>query len=102
MFSGIGSTIVQGMAFGTGSSIAHHAVNAVLGGGSKDNNSQSQQQAPQQQAAPQAAAPKAMPTVCQDDYSAFTQCMKLNPNNISNCDFYLQSLQACQSANDTA
>lgn len=32
MLSGIGSTIAQGMAFGTGSAIAHRAVGAVAGG----------------------------------------------------------------------
>ncbi|KAL5683473.1 hypothetical protein ACJX0J_009858, partial [Zea mays] len=31
MFGGIGSTIAQGMAFGTGSAMAHRAVDAVLG-----------------------------------------------------------------------
>ncbi|KAJ8768999.1 hypothetical protein K2173_023994 [Erythroxylum novogranatense] len=31
MLSGIGSTIAQGMAFGTGSGIAHRAVDAVMG-----------------------------------------------------------------------
>ena len=32
--SGIGSTIVTGMAFGAGSEIAHQAVRSVMGGGS--------------------------------------------------------------------
>merc|ERR1719162_2432101 len=31
MLSGIGSTIAQGMAFGTGSAIAHQAIGAVAG-----------------------------------------------------------------------
>ncbi|ANM69707.1 CHCH domain protein [Arabidopsis thaliana] len=31
MFSGIGSTIAQGMAFGTGSAVAHRAVDSVMG-----------------------------------------------------------------------
>ncbi len=42
MFSGIGSTIMQGMAFGAGSEVAHQAVRSVMGGSSH------QQQAPQQ------------------------------------------------------
>merc|ERR1712028_203136 len=39
MLSGIGSTIAQGMAFGTGSAMAHQAVGAVVGavtGGGSD------------------------------------------------------------------
>lgn len=33
MFSGFGSTIMQGMAFGAGSEVAHQAVRGVMGGG---------------------------------------------------------------------
>ena len=32
MMSGLGGVVAQGMAFGVGSSIAHHAVGAVMGG----------------------------------------------------------------------
>ena len=31
MLAGIGSTIAQGMAFGTGSAVAHRAVDSVMG-----------------------------------------------------------------------
>merc|ERR1719512_481941 len=48
MLSGIGSTIAQGMAFGTGSAIAHRAVGAVAGSFSGDSN----------EAAPPTAAPE--------------------------------------------
>jgi len=34
MLGGIGSTIVQGMAFGAGSEVAHQAVRSVMGGSS--------------------------------------------------------------------
>ena len=34
MMSGIGGTIVQGMAFGAGSEVAHQAVRSIMGGGS--------------------------------------------------------------------
>ncbi len=37
MFSGLGSTIMQGFAFGTGSAIAHQAVRSVMGGSSSNN-----------------------------------------------------------------
>ena len=48
--SGIGSTIMTGMAFGAGSEVAHQAVRAVMGGGSSHGNQEVQQQ---QQSAPQ-------------------------------------------------
>ena len=34
LLSGIGSTIMQGFAFGTGSAIAHNAVRSMMGGSS--------------------------------------------------------------------
>jgi len=34
MLSGIGSTIMQGMAFGAGSAVAHQAVRSLMGGSS--------------------------------------------------------------------
>ena len=43
ILSGIGSTIMQGMAFGAGSEVAHQAVRSVMGG-----SHQSQQVQPQQ------------------------------------------------------
>ena len=40
MLGGIGSTIVQGMAFGAGSEVAHQAVRSVMGGSSSHTESQ--------------------------------------------------------------
>ena len=45
LLSGIGSTIMQGMAFGAGSEVAHQAVRGVMGG----NSHQQEQYQPQQQ-----------------------------------------------------
>lgn len=47
MLSGIGSTIMTGMAFGAGSEVAHQAVRGLMGG-SSHNQVQEQQQQPQQ------------------------------------------------------
>jgi len=94
MLSGIGSTIIQGMAFGTGSAIAHRAVGAVADsfGGSKE--------------APAAPAPVQAAPVhnnmgqqgpCHMDMEAFNRCMRENNNAVTSCDFYYQALQQCQS-----
>lgn len=40
---GLGSTLASGFAFGAGSAVAHHAVGAVLGGGSRSSGEQIQQ-----------------------------------------------------------
>lgn len=98
MLSGIGSTIMQGMAFGTGSSIAHHAVGAIMGGGNKSNDNNRPQEPAPAAPAPVAENPN-LKGPCADDYKAFTLCVKQNPGDISQCDFYMQSLQACQTAN---
>lgn len=47
MLGGIGSTIVQGMAFGAGSEVGHQAVRSLMGGSGHGN--QPQQVEPQQQ-----------------------------------------------------
>jgi hypothetical protein len=80
------------MAFGTGSAIAHQAVGAassmMFGGGSKEAAPQAQEQRP---------APRAAGGPCEMDRTSLTQC--LNSSNASNCDFYFQALQNCQSDN---
>lgn len=87
MLSGLGSTIAQGFAFGTGSAIARNVVDSVMHGGSS-------QQPVAQQAAPQYQAPQQ--NVCEFDRNALLKCMNETP---SNCDFYYQALQACQQNN---
>ena len=39
MMSGIGGTIAHGMAFGAGSSMAHHAIGSMFGGSSSSHQS---------------------------------------------------------------
>ncbi len=50
MMSGLGGTLMTGMAFGAGSEIAHQAVRGVMGGGSSHGGHQEVQQQPQQMA----------------------------------------------------
>ena len=54
MMSGIGGTIVQGMAFGAGSEVAHQAVRSVMGGGGGHGQAPAQQvqESPMQYAQP--------------------------------------------------
>jgi hypothetical protein len=94
MLSGIGSTIVQGMAFGTGSAIAHRAVGAIA-------DSFSGSDSKPQVVAPAAPAPAASANygACHMDMEAFNRCMRENNNNASSCDFYYNALQQCQSSN---
>lgn len=62
MLSGLGATMVQGFAFGTGSSIARNVVDSVMGGG------QAQQPAAPQAPVQQYQAPQQ--SVCAFDRDA--------------------------------
>ena len=101
MLSGIGSTIAQGMAFGTGSAIAHRAVgaaaNAMTGGGGGQGDPVEMQYEqnntmPQQQQQLQGA--------CAQDKQMFFECLQVNQGDQKSCSFLYETLQACQ-RNDT-
>lgn len=86
--AGLGSTMAQGFAFGTGSALAREAVGSIFGG--------SKTEAPAAPAPNVPAAPAAAPSPCDYDQRAFTSCLQQNPNSASNCDHYFTALQACQ------
>jgi hypothetical protein len=96
MLSGIGSTIAQGMAFGTGSSIAHHAVgaavNSMSGGGSGADHEQAA--APVQQQSQDFGAVQG--GACGNDKQLFFDCLKANNGDAQSCSFLYEQLQQCQ------
>lgn len=91
MFSGFGSMIAQGMAFGAGSEVAHQAVRAVIGGGS----SHSHEQAPQQQA----QNTQQYQNPCQFEADNFSKCLSTN-DNIQFCQNFSEMLKNCRQANN--
>ena len=91
MFGGIGSTIAQGMAFGTGSAMAHRAVDAVLGPRTI------QHETVASEAAAAAPAPPVMNAdACSIHSKAFQDCLNNYGSEISNCQFYLDMLNECR------
>ncbi len=80
MMSGLGSTVMQGMAFGAGSEIAHQAVRGIMGsGGSSHSAPQEQQQvqmAPPQQVQYAQPANQAQQNPCQSFNQSFLSCLK--------------------------
>ncbi|CAM9637512.1 unnamed protein product [Chrysoparadoxa australica] len=92
MLSGIGSTIAQGMAFGTGSAIAHRAVGAVAGSMSGGGSSEAAP-APEHGAYEQQAAPI---NPCDQDQNQFYACLQQNNNDVTACQFTFEALQNCQ------
>ncbi|EQC32258.1 hypothetical protein SDRG_10007 [Saprolegnia diclina VS20] len=89
MMAGLMGTVAQGMAFGTGSAIAHRAVGAVansIGGGSDSQ---------QQEAAPAAAAPQ-QANPCANQNKSFTDCLNANSNDVAACQFYFDQFKMCE------
>lgn len=90
---GIGSTIAQGMAFGTGSAVAHRAVDAVLG-----------PRTIQHETVVSEAAATPAPTTnslagadsCSMHSKAFQDCINNFGNDISKCQFYMDMLAECR------
>eukprot|EP00244_Chara_vulgaris_P010585 TRINITY_DN491_c0_g1_i10.p1 TRINITY_DN491_c0_g1~~TRINITY_DN491_c0_g1_i10.p1 ORF type:complete len:140 (+),score=26.36 TRINITY_DN491_c0_g1_i10:367-786(+) len=91
LLGGIGSTIAQGMAFGTGSAVAHRAVDAVMGprGGGA---------APEAAPAAAASSPFGGQSVdaCANQAKAFQDCLEHNDSDIGKCQFYIDMLTSCR------
>lgn len=89
MFGAIGSTIAQGMAFGTGSAVAHRAVDAVMG-----------PRTIQHEAV--VAAATDIPTnnpvsdACGMHSKAFQDCINSSGSDIGKCQFYMDMLSECR------
>ncbi|XP_043711828.1 coiled-coil-helix-coiled-coil-helix domain-containing protein 10, mitochondrial-like [Telopea speciosissima] len=94
MLGGLGATIAQGMAFGTGSAVAHRAVDAVLGPRTIQHET----------VASEAAAAAPAPTMnsfgssdaCNNHSKAFQDCLNNYGSDISKCQFYLDMLSECR------
>merc|ERR1712071_43193 len=93
MLAGMGSTIVQGMAFGTGSAIAHRAVGAVAGsmGGGSEEAPQNEPSAPMEQSYGQPGM-----QMCSDDKQMFFECLQMNKGDQQSCQFLYDALKECK------
>lgn len=94
MLSGIGSTIAQGMAFGTGSAVAHRAVDAVMGPRTI------QHETVVSEATAGAPVPMASSMggsdACSNQSKAFQDCVNHFGSDISKCQFYMDMLSECK------
>lgn len=86
--SGLAGTVVQGAALGTGSALAHRAVDSMFSSG--DSGSAPAPQAPMQQTLSEA------PASCEVQAKAFTDCMTANNGDMGACQFYFDTLQQCK------
>eukprot|EP00814_Leptocylindrus_danicus_P002632 CAMPEP_0116020628 /NCGR_PEP_ID=MMETSP0321-20121206/9909_1 /TAXON_ID=163516 /ORGANISM="Leptocylindrus danicus var. danicus, Strain B650" /LENGTH=105 /DNA_ID=CAMNT_0003491353 /DNA_START=236 /DNA_END=553 /DNA_ORIENTATION=+ len=99
--AGLASTVAQGMAFGTGSAIAHRAVGAVAGsmsgGGDAEIPAQTQHQMGYEQQQP---ANTMSSGPCADDKQMFFECLQMNKGDQSSCAFLYDALKTCQRSSE--
>ncbi|CAI5741113.1 unnamed protein product [Peronospora destructor] len=100
MMSGLMNTMAQGMAFGTGSAVAHRAVGAVAGSFSGSSNAPQQQQ--EFASTSHEAAQPPQQNECGADQKAFLECLNSNSNDISSCQFFLDQFKECQLHQESA
>jgi coiled-coil-helix-coiled-coil-helix domain-containing protein 10 len=100
MLAGIGSTIAQGMAFGTGSAIAHRAVGAVAGsfggGSSEQSGAEPSQMAPASSYDSTQLNSQQMAGPCAQDKQMFYECLQMNRGDQQACAFLYDQLKHCQ------
>ncbi|CAA2998933.1 Hypothetical predicted protein [Olea europaea subsp. europaea] len=92
MLGNIGSTIAQGMAFGTGSAVAHRAVDAVMGPRTIQHETVASEAAAPAPAAHSIGGSDA----CSVHSKAFQDCLNGYGNDISKCQFYMDMLAECR------
>lgn len=93
--SGIGQTIVQGMAFGTGSAIAHRAVGAAAGAMSGGGSADAPVSEPTEANASAAGASSDGPS-CNVEIGKFYECLDSHDGNIGDCQLFFDMMQQCQ------
>eukprot|EP00462_Mataza_sp_D1_P004443 CAMPEP_0175102018 /NCGR_PEP_ID=MMETSP0086_2-20121207/8174_1 /TAXON_ID=136419 /ORGANISM="Unknown Unknown, Strain D1" /LENGTH=164 /DNA_ID=CAMNT_0016376723 /DNA_START=98 /DNA_END=592 /DNA_ORIENTATION=+ len=91
MLSGLAGTMMSGMAFGTGSAVAHRAVDSVMGPRETVVRHEGGEAAVDNQMATASSS-----GVCGDENSQFQKCLKENPGDFANCRFYFDILNQCQ------
>jgi coiled-coil-helix-coiled-coil-helix domain-containing protein 2 len=83
MMSGLGGTLMQGMAFGAGSEVAHQAVRGLMGSGSSGHSEAYSQ-------------PQGANEPCFQENQNFMNCLQFNKNDINMCQSYLDLFKQCK------
>lgn len=97
MMGGLMGTMASGLAWGTGTAIAHKAVNGVADAMFGDKEKEAAPvaaAAPAPVAAPSYAAAPSGP--CDMDSRSFKSCIASNSSNVDACNHLYEALQACQ------
>ncbi|KAL1336176.1 hypothetical protein AAHE18_10G043300 [Arachis hypogaea] len=91
MLGGIGSTIAHGMGLGTGSAVAHRAMDAIMGPQTIDVVGKDAAAAP--------VPPANSMDACNIQSEAFQDCINSYGSDISRCQFYMDMLAECRKNN---
>ncbi|CAG9320989.1 unnamed protein product [Blepharisma stoltei] len=85
MVGSLAGTLMQGVAFGAGSEVAHQAVRGLMGSGSSHAQEAQVQSQPQQIQEP-----------CSQHNQDFLNCLQFNKNEIGMCQSYLDLYKQCK------
>ncbi|KAI3431737.1 hypothetical protein D9Q98_004779 [Chlorella vulgaris] len=88
MMSGIGGMVAQGMALGTGSALAHRAIDSVMG-------SRHPEPAEATQAAEEIVREQ---QPCAQQAKAFSECMLFHEGTLDMCQEYFDKMRSCRLA----
>ncbi|EFJ18532.1 hypothetical protein SELMODRAFT_419954 [Selaginella moellendorffii] len=91
MLGGLAATIAQGAAFGTGSAVAHRAVDAIAGPRTVHH-----EHTTVASAQPAMSPQRSMDDLCLNATKAFQECVNSNLNDIGKCQFLLDMLNECR------
>ncbi|KAL0888257.1 hypothetical protein Bca101_012240 [Brassica carinata] len=94
VFGGIGSTIADGMAWGTGNAISHRVMDAVMGPRTIKHETVVSEAAPASAASPVANSTGS--ASCDTQSKAFQDCVNSYGSDISKCQFYMDMLSECK------
>ena len=86
--SQMAGTMMQGMAFGAGSEVAHQGIRSLMGGSSHHETVDQQHI--------QYAPAKQQNSMCLLENSNFVDCLKFNNNQISRCQSFFDTLKLCE------
>mmetsp|Transcript_19222 Transcript_19222/g.34772 ORF Transcript_19222/g.34772 Transcript_19222/m.34772 type:complete len:164 (-) Transcript_19222:874-1365(-) len=97
MLSGLGSSLMMGASLGTGSAIAHRAVDAMMGPRTVVHQNE-EGYSPQTQSAPASSSGLDLTpeNACSVQVKAFADCMSRSNADMTACQLYFDAMQQCK------
>ncbi len=100
MMSGLGGTLMTGMAFGAGSEVAHQAVRGIMGSGNSHGGYvEGQGQGQAVQGGAQQAVQEYQQNPCFSLNQSFLSCLKSYSDQIGYCQQTMDNLMQCEKDN---